>query len=223
MRAVAMGLMGCMAGVWLAGCATDSSKPEVADTSGPGRYAEPQVYDCGNGIQFTIAMELKQAWLVLPERNVRLLPVESPAGLQYKGEGVTFWAQEGQALLVLPTERHTDCVFDPRASVWAKGKLQGVDFRAVGNEPGWYLEINEGVQIVLVADYGSKWHEFGAPAPQVDAARGITRYRANNEGRSIDIEILNKVCTDDMSGETFEATVRVQLDQKTYRGCGRRL
>ncbi len=42
------------------------------------------------------------------------------------------------------TEPYLDCTYDRRASIWEHAKLSGVDFRAVGNEPGWVLEVREG-------------------------------------------------------------------------------
>ena len=40
-------------------------------------------------------------------------------------------------------------------NVWHQAKLRGVAFRAVGQEPGWLLEISNGEGIFLVTDYGS--------------------------------------------------------------------
>ncbi len=39
-------------------------------------------------------------------------------------------------------------------SVWHRAKLRGVAFRAIGQEPGWLLEITNGTEILLVTDYG---------------------------------------------------------------------
>lgn len=205
----------------LAACVTEQPKPP-APRHGPSPFAELQVYDCGNGVTFSAAYELNQAWLLLPERPVKLLPVESASGAQYEGEGITLWHQDDEALLILPTERHEGCQVDPRASVWSKAKLQGVDFRALGSEPGWYLEIDEGHRMVLVTDNGRHWHDLVAPEPQVDAAQGITRYLTQYQGRPVVVEIRRQTCTD-ASGESYDATVRVRVGPRSYSGCGRGL
>src|SRR5690554_536824 len=207
--------------VALAGCVTETPKPQFQAATGPSIWAEPQVYECGKDVSFTIAFELNQAWLMLPGRNVKLLPEQSPAGLQYKGEGVIFWAQEGEAMLVTPTERHVDCRIDPRATVWATAKLRGVDYRGIGNEPGWYVEIYDNERIVLVTDYGTKWHELGGSPAEVNAAQGLTRYRTRYETQEVVIEIQKKACNDTMSDEQFETAVRAQIGARTYYGCGR--
>lgn len=207
----------------LSGCVTETPKPLLQNATGPSIWAEPQVYECGPNVSFTIAFELNQAWLMLPGRNIKLLPEQSPAGVQYKGEGVIFWAQEGEAMLVLPSERYTDCRIDPRATVWATAKLRGVDFRAVGNEPGWYAEIYENERIVLVTDYGTKWHELAATPAEKDAAQGVIRYRTRYENQEVVIEVRAKACTDSMSGEQFEHQVWARVGARTYYGCGRSL
>ena len=205
----------------LAGCVTETPKPRMQAATGPSIWAEPQVYNCGPGVNFTVAFELNQAWLMLPGRNVKLLPEQSPAGVQYKGEGVIFWAQDGEAMLVTPTERHVDCRIDPRATVWATAKQRGVDYRGIGNEPGWYVEIYDNERIVIVTDYGTKWHELGASPAEVNAAQGLTRYRNRYETQEVVIEIQKKACNDTMSDEQFETAVRAQIGARTYYGCGR--
>ena len=47
---------------------------------------------------------------------------------------------------------HTQPHENRRAAIWAQAKLDGVDFRATGNEPGWKLEITEGRQIRCIHD-----------------------------------------------------------------------
>jgi len=50
----------------------------------------------------------------------------------------------------------------PEASfggVWQQAKLRGVSFRAIGQEPGWLLEITDSSEILLVTDYGKACHD----------------------------------------------------------------
>ena len=205
----------------LAACVTEQPKPPEP-RNGPSPFADLQVYDCGKGVTFTAAYELNQAWLLLPERQVKLQPVESASGQQYKAEGVTLWHQGEEALLILPTERHSGCRVDLKATVWARAKLQGVDFRAIGSEPGWYLEIDKGNRMVLVTDNGRHWHDLVAPEPQVDTAQGITRYLTQYQERPVVVEIRREACTDD-SGDSYDSSVRVRVGPRSYSGCGRSL
>ena len=55
------------------------------------------------------------------------------------------------------SEPHVEETID---DVWHKAKLRGVAFRAIGQEPGWLLEITNGKEIVLVyaVDHSIAWH-----------------------------------------------------------------
>lgn len=112
-----------------------------------------------------------------------------------------------------------------RIDPWAEARRRGVDFRALGQEPGWYLEIDDGVRIHLVADYGEREAETPAPAPRVDSAGALLTYDARTEAHALSVVIHRepeeRPCRDGMSGFAFAATVSVRLDTMTYRGCGR--
>ncbi len=43
---------------------------------------------------------------------------------------------------------------------WHAAKLRGVAFRAIGQEPGWLLEIKNGEEILIVTDYGKNKNSF---------------------------------------------------------------
>jgi uncharacterized membrane protein len=108
-------------------------------------------------------------------------------------------------------------------SPWEAARARGVDFRAVGNEPGWFLELDDGVQIVLVSDYGRRRAEAPAPEPTVDeAAREIT-FSTAARGTSLVVTLSPGPCEDTMSGESFDTTVTVRYGGETLQGCGRAL
>ena len=112
---------------------------------------------------------------------------------------------------------------DPRRSVWEHAKLEGVDFRAVGNEPGWLLEIRNGRSILLVSDYGARRDRFPAPEPRVETDAARTRYETREGDHRLTVVLEGRSCRDSMSGEAFETRVTVTLDDRTLRGCGRAL
>ena len=106
-------------------------------------------------------------------------------------------------------------------TIWAEAQRQGVDFRAVGNEPGWVLDLFEADRIRFVYDYGQQ--EAVVPAPEPTVAAEQTVYHAETEAHTLTVTITETPCTDTMSGERFETTVTVELDGRAYRGCGRSL
>ena len=126
-------------------------------------------------------------------------------------------------MLITPRRTHKDCKNNHRKAIWEHAKLNGVDFRAVGNEPGWVLEISNQADILFITDYGQSRHEF-ISANVSSATQGLTTiYEARNDQDQIEIQLTARRCGDTMSDEKFPVTVNVLLNQKEYNGCGRAL
>jgi uncharacterized membrane protein len=104
-----------------------------------------------------------------------------------------------------------------------EARRRGVDFRGVGQEPGWIVEIDEGVSIVFNGDYGETRATTGPPVREVDEASGRIRYRARAAAGDVVVSIARSPCQDAMSGARFEATVTVSYAGREYRGCGQSL
>ncbi len=105
-------------------------------------------------------------------------------------------------------------------NVWHAAKLRGVAFRAIGQEPGWLLEITNGEEILLVTDYGKNKNSYPYVEPQEDQAARKTVFQVND---NTSVLIEGKPCSDTMSGESFEVTVTVTQGGKKLKGCGRAL
>jgi len=97
------------------------------------------------------------------------------------------------------------------------------DFRAVGQEPGWQLEIRQGAEMRFTYDYGKGTAITPASRAQVDSSTGTRTYHAVAEANDLRVEIVPVSCADSMSGRQFQATVSVTLNGKTFRGCGEEL
>ena len=97
------------------------------------------------------------------------------------------------------------------------------DFRAVGQEPGWQLEIRNGSEMRLTYDYGKGTAVTPAPRTQLDAQTGTRTLHAQTEANDLRVEIVPVACNDSMSGKAFAATVTVTLNGRTFRGCGENL
>ena len=105
--------------------------------------------------------------------------------------------------------------------VWHQARLRGVAFRALGQEPGWLLEISNGEGILLETDYGSTRTSM----PYVEPVRYQEERRTRFVLEDYDtvVEIRSASCTDTMSGEEFDATVTITQPGKELHGCGRAL
>ena len=106
-------------------------------------------------------------------------------------------------------------------NVWHRAKLRSVAFRAIGQEPGWLLEITNGTEILLVTDYGQHRNSYPYVEPVVYKEERRTQYVL--EGYDIIVEISGQRCSDVMSGEEFEVSVSIIMTDRQLEGCGRAL
>jgi putative lipoprotein len=104
---------------------------------------------------------------------------------------------------------------------WVEASGRGIDFRAVGQEPGWYLEIDNEHVMHLVYDYAERTATTPVPAPVV-SSEGVS-YTAVTDAHRLAVVIEPRPCSDAMSGQPFPSTVTVTIDGRTLRGCGRSL
>jgi uncharacterized membrane protein len=104
---------------------------------------------------------------------------------------------------------------------WREARRAGVDFRGVGQEPGWMIDIYQRDRIVVLLDYGETLIEFPRTEPTYPV-EGVTRYDTrSDEGGALGVSIRRFPCQDSMSGEAFPATVEINISGRTLSGCGR--
>jgi uncharacterized membrane protein len=106
---------------------------------------------------------------------------------------------------------------------WKGKALAGIDFIATGNEPFWSFELDEESAMHFQTPDGL---EMITPAvvPEITET-GAKRYRADTEAGSLEVQIENKLCINDMSGDSSSYTVVVTIKQpegqeKKFKGCG---
>ncbi|MCB1856641.1 MAG: MliC family protein [Gammaproteobacteria bacterium] len=201
----------------------ESNQPDTAPSEAP---VQTFAYNCPDNYRFVARLESgNELRLFLPEQTARLIRVPSASGTRYRdAAGLVFWSKGEEALLVTDTVHHRQCRNDPALAVWEHARLNGVDFRAVGNEPGWHMEIREGVSIHLVTDYGQTSQLFPHPSrtDRHDTSPS-TRYVARTDGQTLSVLLSPGSCTDSMSGQSYPVKVEVQFHDATLMGCGRPL
>jgi uncharacterized membrane protein len=107
------------------------------------------------------------------------------------------------------------------ATPWEEARRRGVEFRAIGQEPGWSLDIDQGGMIEYAGDYGQTRISVPTPDAERDTAARRTSYAVRSDSHDIAIVIREEACQDVMSGEAFTHAVTVRADGKEVRGCGR--
>lgn len=178
--------------------------------------------ECG-GLDFVAEIREGAAYLFLPDFSGLLPQTESASGVRYEAEGIRFWTQGESAMLDYRGKSYRNCVNNRRKANWETAKLGGVDFRGVGNEPPWILDI-QGAELRLLTNYGDTRHTYMVDAkPQTNQQVGWTRYTATGRQGSIRVLLENKNCTDTMADTEYPSTVTVELENRVLTGCGRAL
>jgi putative lipoprotein len=210
-------------GVLLAGCsapglpASESGNDFIPDRR---PLAKTMVYDC-NGYEFIARLGPGEMAVWLPDRYLVLSQVRAASGAKYREGDVEFWSKGDDALLLVGNQQYLNCTLQPHRVPWEDARRRGVAFRATGNEPGWYLEIQEGRQLLFVAAYGSR--RVVSPDPGVQAADGVRTWHAITESADLLLDVVDHECVDSMSGEVFTHQVTLILDSEVFHGCGRDL
>lgn len=106
------------------------------------------------------------------------------------------------------------------ASPWDAAAARGVVFRAVGNEPGWYAEVDGGPTPALRAtlDYGDRTVTVPDAAALDGGASG---YQGTaTDGNHVVLRIRSETCSDGMSDRAYDNSVMLEVGDVAYRGCG---
>lgn len=143
--------------------------------------------------------------------SIDLRPVRSASGARYEAIGdrsTTFWSKGDRATVVVHGQPWPECVAEA---------APGLPFRALGNEPGWRLDITA-AKISLQADNGRTRIE--APTPVPEGGDGYTRFRAPAAGVGLVVTIHERRCIDSMTGMPYPGEVVVAFAGRTLKGCG---
>lgn len=102
---------------------------------------------------------------------------------------------------------------------WNDAKSRGIEFRAVGNEPGWYLELDNEKWLRLLYAYGER--VATVPVPVRQQSGGTTILESSGDGHTLRVEITSGPCSDGMSDQSYPLSVTATIDGTRLAGCGR--
>jgi membrane-bound inhibitor of C-type lysozyme len=210
--------LGC---AWLPACGDPPEGVEAAvETAGaPPAPSAPAHWRwrCDDDVTFDTAVHGNRIVLQLAGGDVTLPQVEAASGTKYADGPTSFWSKGGNATLVFQGDK---LACHGRRDPWDEALARGIVLRAVGQEPGWTLEIGSDTMHLLY-DYAEQ--EATAPAPEPQRDGGVTTWAATAGAQSLRAVAEETRCADAMSGETFPLTVTVEIDGRRLEGCGRRL
>ena len=178
------------------------------------------VYEC-SGYDFIARLGPGEMALWLEDRYVILSQVRAASGVRYEEGDTMFWSKGGRASLTIDGQLYPECQLSPQRVPWEDARRRGVDFRAVGNEPGWYLEIQRGRQLLFVEADGMK--RVLIPDPVEEEVEGTRTYLGSSGPNQLQVDIVEQFCADTMSEERYTNQVTVTHNKKRFTGCGRSL
>ena len=210
----------------LVGCTSSPPPPYIISASSFQPVQAPvrtHVYECSGGYSFTVRIESEKARLLLPDRTISLPRVQSDSGLKFSDGSGTLQIEGDEVSLELGDEIYRGRQSRPTQAVREAAQLRGGDFRAVGDEPGWSLDIAHGGSILFINNYGEDQHVFTTPEPVINQQFGTRIYLVQDADHTMTIILRDQQCNDDMSGEPFDTAVTLVFDGKRLKGCGKAL
>jgi uncharacterized membrane protein len=224
------GLGGALLGMVLlvGGCAEEPAAPERSDPSTsehPGSLGRPLVFQCtgaeGALVDFRARVRSDSLTLRVPASfggdTRHLTSVRAASGAKYEGGGAMVWSKGGSAIVAVDGRRFEDCTPAPQTGRGENEGPPGLQFRAIGQEPGWFVEVTDD-SLRFAWAYGQ--HRVSAPRPTKETDEGRITYTAATDRGPVRVVARPRRCTDPMNGRVFSHTVTVTLAGDTHTGCG---
>ena len=137
------------------------------------------VFDCDGDVSFTMRTGPGEMALWAPASLGGAYHVlsltRSASGARYEEGDTVFWNKGDLATIEIGGQRYVDCRSNPSKVPWADAARRGATFRALGNEPSWYVEIFP-ERLAIVTELGANRAELPHGGPVVDGGR--TTYRS---------------------------------------------
>jgi len=179
--------------------------------------AVSRVYQCGD-FAFGTRTGIGEIALYLPSGVTVLSQVTSASGARYKEGDILFWVKGEQAMLAYDGAFYRNCQRRSEREARDPVERRPVDFRAIGNEPPWLLEVVEGHNINLITEYGQKRLQLEEPEKTVTPEQ-IT-YHVNDDANRLAVMVKREACSDTMSDKVWPNSVSIWWNSRHYNGCG---
>lgn len=183
-----------------------------------------RVFSCEGDYRFTLRSQAGEALLFMPAQEHRLTAIPVQAGEGYADQRIELRIKGETARLTdLESKLRRSCRNDRRAALWEDARFRGIDFRAIGSEAGWFLELDPG-QVLYAGDYGRQLISFAYAPPQVSDARAQTIYSGlSASGQQLELKLEAGLCVDRVNRDRYDTRVTLRIDDQTRYGCGRYL
>ena len=204
----------------LAGCASSPVTKNEPDQRLPVTSKEGSAfyYQCDNQFGFAAHGTENGITVELKNRPVTLNLNSVESGFHYSSGNISLQGKGDQAYFNDGNRRYM-CQIDRRKSIFEDARYRGAEVIAMGNEPGWKLELNRTGDMVYVGDYGTV--SIRLPTPRSSHANKLPLvFAAKGAEHSLWLSIEERHCVDSMKGDDFDVSVSLVVDGRPLTGCG---
>lgn len=197
--------------------------PTPAADEVPAGVLRAYVWHCADGQTLVMRNLTRERAIAIDfhDGTRRLDHTPSGSGARYADGTTVFWTKGSAARLERQGAAAVQCEERRADSLREDARARGVIYRALGNEPGWTLEIGPASKLSWTTNYGEERYDF-EQAEIATAPEGADVYTAQKDAISIKASIKAERCVDD-GDVAYDHVVTVESGGQTYRGCGTRL
>jgi membrane-bound inhibitor of C-type lysozyme len=189
----------------------------------PAGVLRAYVWQCADGQTLVMRNLFREKAIAIDfhDGTRRLDQTVSASGARYTDGVIVFWTKGSAATLERQGATPVQCEERRAESLREDARARGVVYRALGNEPGWVLEIGPADHLSWTTNFGEDRREFEQMTAST-AADGARVYTARNDTETITAVIKAGRCVDDGDVQ-HDHVATVESGGRTYRGCGTRL
>ena len=197
--------------------------PTPAVDEFPAGVLRAYVWQCADGQTLVMRNLLREKAIAIDfhDGTRRLDQTVSASGARYADGVMVFWTKGSTATLERQGAPAVRCEERRADSLREDARARGVVYRALGNEPGWILEIGPASKLTWTTNFGQDRYDF-EQAEATATTDGASVYSAQKDVVSLKATIRAERCVDDGDVE-YDHVVTVESGGQTYHGCGTRL
>jgi len=197
--------------------------PSPAVDEIPAGVLRAYVWQCADGQTLVMRNLLREKAIAIDfhDGTRRLDQTVSASGARYADAVAVFWTKGSTATLERQGAPAVRCEERRADSLREDARVRGVVYRALGNEPGWILEIGPASTLSWTTNFGQDRYDF-EQAQATAMPDGTSVYAAQKDAVTLKATVKAGRCVDD-GDVAFDQVVTVESGGQTYHGCGTRL
>ena len=197
--------------------------PTPAVDEVPAGVLRAYVWQCADGQTLVMRNLFREKAIAIDfhDGTRRLDQTISASGARYADSVMVFWTKGSTATLERQGAPVVQCEERRADSLREDARARGVVYRALGNEPGWILEIGPASKLSWTTNFGQDRYDF-EQAQAATTPDGTSVYTAQKDAVTLKATVKAERCVDD-GDVVFDHVVTVESGGQTFRGCGTRL